>query len=85
LHTNPALDRRGHAFAAATGNRVQVKSTSDFVWMPTKFPVPVKKFPVPRNFFPVNFRRELLEKRLQHSGFSIGNLRLEPQNCKIPC
>src|SRR6267143_4086526 len=47
------------------------------------FPVPVKKFPVLLNFFPVNFRRELLKKRLQHSGFSIRNLRLEPQKCKI--
>jgi hypothetical protein len=41
-----------------------------------KFPVSVKKLPVLfLNFFPVNLCRELLEKRLQHSGFSIRNLR----------
>jgi hypothetical protein len=38
-----------------------------------KFPVSVHKFPVLLDFFPVNLSWELLEQRLQHTGFSIRN------------
>jgi hypothetical protein len=41
----------------------------NFPLFQTKFPVTAEKIPVPRNIFPVNFRKELSEKWLQHSGF----------------
>jgi hypothetical protein len=47
--------------------------------------LPEKEFPVLQNIIPVDLRRELLEKRLQRSGFSLLNRATEPQNRKIPC
>jgi hypothetical protein len=47
--------------------------------------IPLKKVPNPQNIFPDNLRRELLEKWLQRSGFSVLNRVSRPRNRKIPC
>jgi hypothetical protein len=42
------------------------------------------KFPDLVNIFPVNFRGELREKWLRHTGFLLLNRLSEPQNCNFP-
>jgi hypothetical protein len=69
--------------AAGRQNAWRLKPARRF--LRSKFPVNGWKFPVLRNFFPVNLRRELTNKSLQHSGFSLQHRPLEPQNRKIPC
>jgi hypothetical protein len=66
------------AFKRARNGRLRAGSRAPEV------PVPCFKSPVLQKIFPVNLGRELLEKRLQHSGFLLRNRPGSLKNAKFP-